>query len=121
MENKITKIIVFLLSLILLTQIVFSAPPQRVCGDFQCQDPETCSTCPEDCGACPSGDGSGSSDDANKGSGGTQSGSGAGFDTATAQATAGPSIDHGVTCEESWICGDWSECFVNSTDACSYH
>ena len=39
--------------LLLLVPLAASAPPVRVCGDGQCQDPETCSDCSADCGVCP--------------------------------------------------------------------
>src|SRR3989344_3186264 len=38
--------------LLLLVPLAASAPPVRVCGDGQCQDPETCSDCSADCGVC---------------------------------------------------------------------
>ncbi|MDO8511112.1 MAG: hypothetical protein Q7S55_03015 [Nanoarchaeota archaeon] len=46
--------LVFIL-IILITLPLFSnaAPPPRVCGDGQCQEPETCSDCSADCGVCP--------------------------------------------------------------------
>jgi len=33
--------------------IADAAPPKSVCGNFKCEDDETCEACPTDCGQCP--------------------------------------------------------------------
>lgn len=84
--------------------------PPLICEDSFCDSHESCATCPEDCGACPSGDGGGSVDTGDKGSGGGAVGAGADYD-----ATAPTAPERGTTCDESWICADWSVCLANNT------
>lgn len=53
MDRVQVALVLLLFVFILFSAIGNAAPPPRVCGDGQCQDPETCSSCSADCGACP--------------------------------------------------------------------
>ena len=46
-------LVLLLIMLVLFGTLSYAAAPPRVCGDGQCQDPETCSDCSADCGVCP--------------------------------------------------------------------
>jgi|GEM_PF-2945709 len=66
------------------------------CGDGNCEEGESCSSCPADCGTCTTGGTT---------SGGSSSGG------STGGTTGGTTEEPEKPCVEDWICTDWTECF----------